>query len=169
MIPPSNVFPPWLFYSISTTSRWTHLATTKLHFSRSSVENVWTKKICFLLDSVSFILEKFCSFHAERKSQQHLFLVMSVLDKYHVEQGFRVLEIKSSEIVKVHWRKRAHPGLITITPFLHLDWCPPSRQTRCLSVFSKPVTYIKIIKLKWYNGYFVFQKTNVAQIKHIYL
>lgn len=99
-MPPSNVFPPWLFYSISTISKWTHLAITKLHFSRSSVENEWTKKICFLLDSMSFILEKFYAFHAERKNQQ-LFLLMSVLDKYHVEQGFRVSEIKS-EIVKVH-------------------------------------------------------------------
>lgn len=98
----SSVFPPWVFYSISTISKEARLAIIISRFSRPSVENMCTKKICFLLVSISFILEKCYAFLAEKKSQQHLFLLMSVLDNYHIEQGFRVLETKSSKIIKVH-------------------------------------------------------------------
>lgn len=45
---------------------------TKLHFSRSSAQNVCTKKICFLLDDISFILKKSYVFNAEREKAYNI-------------------------------------------------------------------------------------------------
>jgi len=63
----SSVFPTWVFYSISTTSKEACLEIITSLFSEPSVENTCTKKICFLSVSMSLILEKFYVFHAERK------------------------------------------------------------------------------------------------------
>ena len=99
---PSSVFPPWVFYSISTISKEARLVIIISQFSRPSIENVHQENMCLLGFYIFYSGEILCLPCREQKSQQHLFLLMSVLDNFHIEQGFRVLETKSSKIIKVH-------------------------------------------------------------------
>lgn len=93
---PSSIFSLLLLDSISTISK--EAGVIKHQFSRPKIENMHQEHM-FLLGLYVFNSGEILFLPYRERKKKKLFLLMSGLDHYHIEQGFRVLGTKSNIII----------------------------------------------------------------------